>query len=222
MQALDHDAYLKLSADADVLEADQHGAKVLRLTDGSFIKLFRRKRLLSSAMFYPYAQRFADNALAIQRHGIPSPRVLGVYRVTGLDRDAVHYQPLPGKTLRELYRSHAEIANQEIKERLGGFVADLHNQGVYFRSLHLGNIVLTPDNTLGLIDIADMKNQNGPLSRHKRIRNFRHMLRYPEDRNWLFEETNAAFLAAYITGNPQFTGDSRFLSQLKSLESPSS
>ncbi|MGH8426151.1 MAG: toluene tolerance protein, partial [Pseudomonas fluorescens] len=55
MQALDHTRYLALREGAQVLEADGSGDKVLRLTDGSILKLFRRKRLLTSAAWYPYA-----------------------------------------------------------------------------------------------------------------------------------------------------------------------
>jgi hypothetical protein len=61
MQKLDHTAYLNMRDGAEVLEADRHGDKVLRLTDGTMLKLFRRKRVLSSALWAPYAQRFADN-----------------------------------------------------------------------------------------------------------------------------------------------------------------
>ena len=65
MQTLEQADYLALRADARVLEYDRHGDKVLQLADGSYLKLFRRKRLLSSAAWYPYAKRFADNALAL-------------------------------------------------------------------------------------------------------------------------------------------------------------
>jgi hypothetical protein len=75
VQTLSHDAYLALRADATVLERDLHGDKVLQLADGSYLKLFRRKRLISSAAWYPYAQRFADNALIFQARGIPCPVV---------------------------------------------------------------------------------------------------------------------------------------------------
>lgn len=44
MQAFDHAHYLDLVQGAEVLEADGTGDKVLRLRDGSMLKLFRRKR----------------------------------------------------------------------------------------------------------------------------------------------------------------------------------
>ena len=179
MQSLDHNAYLALREGAEVLEADRFGDKVLRLRDGNFLKLFRRKRLLTSAVLWPYAQRFENNAKALQQRGIPCPKVLSVYRITYIQRDAVYYEPLPGQTLRQLI-VQPELA-PVLREQLGQFVAHLHECGVYFRSLHLGNIVLTPENQLGLIDIADMKCQRRPLSLQKRMRNFQHMLRYQQD-----------------------------------------
>src|SRR5690554_7055274 len=51
----------------------------------------------------------------------------------------------------------------------------IQDLGVYFRSFHLGNVVLTPENELGLIDISDMKIFRRPLSQWQRKRNYEHM-----------------------------------------------
>ncbi|WP_228158337.1 hypothetical protein, partial [Acinetobacter baumannii] len=69
MRVIDYPSYLQLRDNAEVLEADGHGDKVLRLRDGSFLKLFRRKRLISSAALFPYAERFARNASELARRG---------------------------------------------------------------------------------------------------------------------------------------------------------
>src|SRR5690606_11004632 len=124
-------------------EADSHGEKVLLLADGSFLKLFRRKRLLSSALLWPYARRFASNARQLARLGVPTLQVIALYRLQEPARHLVHYRPLPGVTLRQIRRDALPCPAQ-LFEQLGGFVARLHQQGVYFRSIHLGNIVLTP------------------------------------------------------------------------------
>jgi hypothetical protein len=183
LQNLTHDAYLALRAGAAVLEYDLHGDKVLCLADGNYLKLFRRKRLLSSAAWYPYAQRFADNAAALQKRSIPCPAVVAVYRIPSIRRDAVLYHPLAGRTLRDLVR--AGEAPPELRSRLAGFVTGLHQAGVYFRSLHLGNIVLTPDGSFGLIDIADMRVGSRPLRQNRQRRNLQHLQRDPLDRQWL-------------------------------------
>ena len=198
MQALDHARYLEMVQGAEVLEADGTGPKVLRLTDGSMLKLFRRKRVISSAAWYPYARRFANNCLTLANRAIPCPHVRTVYRIAQIARDAVHYDPLAGKTLRQLLGDAA--SDDQLRMQLGRFIARLHETGVYFRSAHLGNVVLTPEGHLGLIDIADMKTYRRPLRRQLRLRNFKHMLRYPQDRQWLMGDGSHAFLDGYMSG----------------------
>jgi hypothetical protein len=183
LQTLSHDAYLALRIGATVIERDGHGDKVLQLANGSYLKLFRRKRLISSAAWYPYAERFADNAIALKQRGIACPEVIAVYRIPDIARDAVHYWPLAGQTLRQLIKQGK--APNQLRDQLFSFVDHLHDAGVYFRSLHLGNIVLTPQHEFGLIDIADMKIGGQPLSPRKCSRNFQHLYRDPEDQSWL-------------------------------------
>lgn len=186
MMPLDDAAYAALSAGAEIIEADAHGPKVLLRPDGTYLKLFRRKRVLSSACWNPYAQRFADNAAALRARAIPCPHVIAVFRQRAMARDIVHYRPLPGRTVRLIIASGLDDTAAEIlRDQVRVFVNGLHAQGIYFRSAHLGNIVLTPDDALGLIDIADLKLQRNALSRQLRQRNFAHILRYPADRVWL-------------------------------------
>ena len=181
MQPLSREQYDLWRQGAEVLEKDGHGEKVLRLADGTFLKLFRRKSLLSKTAIYPPARRFADNAAELERLGIPCPKVLELYRLSEPYRTVVHYEPLPGQTLRQLLSSDTTLDQLELFARLAEFITHLHELGVYFRSLHMGNIVLTPDNEFGLIDISDMRCLGRPLSRRMRERNYQHLLRYESD-----------------------------------------
>ena len=181
MQSLSRGQYDAWRRDAQVLEEDSHGEKVLRLVDGTFLKLFRRKSWLSKTTLYPPAKRFADNAAALQRLGVPCPKVIQLYQLSAPYRSVVHYEPLPGQTLRQLLSNDTSLDQLELFARLAEFITHLHDLGVYFRSLHMGNIVLTPDNALGLIDISDMRCLGRPLSRRMRDRNYQHLLRYESD-----------------------------------------
>ena len=181
MQSLSREKYGIWVADAQVIERDRHGEKVLRLADGTFLKLFRRKSWLSKTAFYPPAKRFADNAAGLQCLDIPCPRVIQLYRLDAPYRSVVHYEPLAGETLRQLLQQEPDLDQLEIFARLAEFITRLHDQGVYFRSLHMGNIVLTPDNQFGLIDISDMRCLGRPLTRRMRDRNYQHLLRYEND-----------------------------------------
>ncbi|MEH6388882.1 MAG: lipopolysaccharide kinase InaA family protein [Pseudomonas profundi] len=181
MQRLSRDLYETWRESADVLEKDRYGEKVLRLADGTFLKLFRRKSWFSKNALYPPAKRFADNASSLKRLGIPCPTVLHLYRMSAPYRSIVHYQPIAGTTLRQLLKEDPNLNQEDVFTQLSKFISQLHDHGVYFRSLHLGNIVLTPNGTLGLIDISDMRCFGKPLSRRMRHRNYEHMMRYKED-----------------------------------------
>lgn len=186
MKSISHDAWLERRRDAISVQHDGHGEKVLLRPDGTYIKLFRRKRLLSSAAWSPYAQRFANNSAALQRLGIPCPQVIEVFRVPDIARDAVHYHPLVGDTLRDLAEKPLdEVDRGYLRDAFNRFVRRLHDLGVYFRSLHLGNVVLTPAGELGLIDISDIRIHGKPLSKYWRKRNLIRLEGIPTERDWL-------------------------------------
>ncbi|MCK9261609.1 MAG: toluene tolerance protein [Azoarcus sp.] len=186
LQLLGHDEYLGMRAGARVIEQDEYGEKVLLLPDGTYLKLFRRKRVLTSAAWKPYAQRFVENAAALRRLDIPCPQVLKHYRIPAISRDAVHYLPLEGKTIRQVISDGlSEARATALRSQLLEFIKHIHSLGIFFRSAHLGNIVLTPEGTLGLIDISDLKISWFALGPFRRRRNLRHVLRCREDREWL-------------------------------------
>ncbi|AUN95692.1 BUD32 family EKC/KEOPS complex subunit [Pseudazoarcus pumilus] len=191
MDKITLDIWQRVREGARVVEADPWGDKVLLLPDGTYVKLFRRKRLISSAAWYPYARRFADNAAALAVRGVPCPRVIDVLRIPAIERDAVHYHPLPGETLRALVRGGAMDDNENayLRDAFNRFVRRLHDQGIYFRSLHLGNVVMTPLGELGLIDISDIRVHRGPLSRFWRMRNLRRMEAIADERDWIDRDT---------------------------------
>ena len=188
-----------LETHAQIIEEDGLGPKVLRLENGNFLKLFRERRCYTSGSFNPYSERFAVNSERLQAMGIPAPRILDLYQLAN-GSTAVLYQPLPGQTLRQVMQSMGSPAvRQALVERFGKFLALLHDKGVYFRSLHLGNVLLMDDGEFALIDIADLHIYPSPLRIALRQRNLRHMQRYPEDRRWLFEEQLPELLQGYAT-----------------------
>ena len=186
METISQAEYLALKEGAKVLEADPWGEKVLRLADGTILKLFRRKRWFSSATLYPYAKRFVANAKALARLGTPVPGILRIVRIPSIGRDAVHYAPLAGETLRELVRAGLDPAHEVVlKAAFTRFVIGLHDNGVYFRSLHIGNVVCTPEGKLGLIDFSDLRIHPWSLGRYSRARNMRRMAGIREEADWL-------------------------------------
>lgn len=181
MKSLSFDEYQQLVAASEVLEQDGHGIKVLKTRDGLIVKLFRRKRVLSSAVFKPYAARFVDNTHTLESLGIKTVSIEAVYRCAPINRTLIVYRPVPGQTLRKALRIAADPG--KFMAQFAGFFAELHEKGVLFRSIHLNNIIVPEaEDTFGLIDIADMKIFKGGLSLAQRMRNLRHLMRYQEDR----------------------------------------
>lgn len=211
LQPLSQAEFERLQQGAEVLEQDSRGLKVLRLADGDMLKLFRVKRLLSSARLLPYSRRFCRNAARLAQYGVPTVSVKAWYRLPAPGLTAVLYRPLPGRTLRQIAESGC--MDPDLLRQLGSFVAGLHDKGVYFRSLHLGNIVRTPAGELGLIDIADLGIMHWRLSGRRRLRNFRHMCRLEQDREVFGDEGWKLFLERYVLAAPGLA--SNFLGQAR-------
>ncbi|SFP76021.1 Lipopolysaccharide kinase (Kdo/WaaP) family protein [Geopseudomonas sagittaria] len=197
MKNLNEDNLNALLQGARVIEEDGYGIKVACLANGDYLKLYRRKRLLSSALWAPPARRFAANAERLRQLDIPAPFIVETLQVPSRQLNGVRYQPLPGDTLRNHWRSLDDEQRAGEVQRFGAFLGQLHEFGVYFRSLHLGNVLTLPDDRFGLIDLSDMQISGRPLPRWKRQRNLQHMLRYAEDSHWLTVLHRQSLLSGY-------------------------
>jgi len=195
MDSISNEEYQRLIKDTNVIEKDGFGIKVLETQHGEMIKLFRRKRLLSTALLKPYAVRFVDNAKKLHALGIPSINIKQLLWCPSIKRHIVVYKKLEGALLREALTQEQE-KRAELFQNFGSFIAGLHGKGVYFRSAHLKNILLLPNGTFGLIDISDMQIKHQPLNINLRQRNLEHILRYQEDKD-LFRKGLDSFLSGY-------------------------
>ena len=198
--------YNRLVSTSRLIVSDLLGPKVMRHANGNIIKIFRRKRFFSSAMFAPYAIRFINNALRLRALDIPTVTPLSLQYCPANRMHIVEYEPLEGDVLRGILQSDGTDEQFILTAR---FIAELHHKGVYFRSLHFENIV-KHDDRLGLIDIADMKIYRHPLSPSLRQRNFQHFMRYPQDaaliRKFGEEQFHRQYLAHQTTLESALTG----------------
>lgn len=180
--------------DAEILSEDRYGPKVYRTTDGLMIKLFRLKRLFSTARVWPYARRFERAADELKARGIRTIEVLECLRIKDRGRDAVVYRPVDGRTLRDAISENAD----ESLERFAVFLASLHALGVYFRSAHFANFVVAQGGELAMIDISEARFTRGALPLASRVRNFRHLARHEPDRESLRAFGVGRFCDAYL------------------------
>ena len=194
-QTLDAVGWQQWLGACELVEQDSFGPKVLRCANGDYIKIFRIKRRASLARLRNPAVRFCRNADKLRALGIATLLPQGLYRIPHLQRWAVRYAPLAGDTVRSLLQQGIFSAAQVAQ--LGAYIAQLHREGIYFRSLHPGNVVLCPDGGFGLIDVLDCRFRafGRPLTAAQRERNFRHFFRYDDGK--LIEAGVRAAYAAF-------------------------
>lgn len=165
-------------AGGQVLERDARGPKVIRLSDGRFLKIFHTRRTVVLARLMPPAQRFARNAELLHRHDIAAPEILETFwldRSKGLS--ACLYRPLAGQSLEQILRDGPHEL-ESMLPAIAQFIALLHTKRLYFRSLHLGNIIHTGNHQFGLIDFLDLHPKLIPLTTWHVHRNFKHLEDY--------------------------------------------
>lgn len=150
--------------------------------DGTITKLWKRKnRLFSSDRFRTYAQRFVDNAAILASKNIKVPDILDHALVEGERISIVRYRALPGNSIRDLLKTAPERVDIPALSR---YILMLHDNGIYFHSIHLGNIILLPDSSsYGLIDITDVRYYKRPVPLRRRAVNLAMPMRYIEDTN---------------------------------------
>lgn len=171
-------ALVELISSGRVLEdSGSLGPKVIAVGNNRYLKLLRVNSRLSTWGLLNPAKRFACNAQRLKAKGIPTLTVEKLYRVPHLKCWAVRYEGLEGDSIRQLLKQ-GELTQTRL-EQLVLFIKQLHDKGIYFRGLHPGNILLTPDGQLGLIDILDCYFRPY-LFTFQRQRNFKHFFRYAD------------------------------------------
>lgn len=164
--------------ESQIIEQDGRGPKVLRMPDGRLLKIFRPRRRLWLARLRPSAKIFARNALQLAGLGIKTPQVSeSLWLDQSQAISACFYTPLPGISLDKLFQNSRKNFEALLPD-LAAFIRLLHQRGIYFRSLHLGNILLLPDSSFGLIDFLDLRIKHAPLNATMVQRNFQHLKGY--------------------------------------------
>ena len=158
-------------------KADDLGHRKTFHKKNAIIKIFNVRGLISSGFFNTYASRIIKNSLKLKKYDIPSIEITNELvfqynrRLSG-----VSYKYIPGTTYRDL--SH-KITMDMITD-LANYISNIHKKGIYFRAMHLGNILLH-NKKLFLIDIAKIHFYPWPLFVFTRARAFRRMIKYQDD-----------------------------------------
>jgi len=167
--------YSELIEKGNILERDPSGVKVVEVSNAKIFKIFRLKRLFSSAYFSPYASRFKKNASELKKRGIETVEVDNILYCEEEQRHVLSYKKVIGMPIRSILE--IEKDNKTLFKKFIRYVSLLHSKGIYFRSLHFGNIIVKPNGDFVLIDISDMLFFNKKLTINHRARNFHHLIK---------------------------------------------
>jgi hypothetical protein len=153
--------------------------KVIEKNGDTIIKFFySNKKKLSSDKIKPRYQRFCENIQLLQKYGYAVPHLLKTQSCSDLKVHIVHYLKIEGREVRNTTQNGDLTSIPGIAKLL----ADLHAKGIFFRSIHLGNLLQKADGELALIDIADVRFKSSPLSLSVRYRNLKHLFKHREDK----------------------------------------
>lgn len=199
MEKLSRLQFKQLIEGARALASGGRGTQVYLTVDNKVVKLFRQKGLLTSNRLWPYALRFRRNAERLKVLGFHSVTVETVAQCHALNLHLAVYPLLPGQTIRELAATRTD-QQQRALERLPAYLCALHHNGVYYKALHLGQILVQADGSFALIDIHSSKFRARPISVNNRISNFFNIMRYAEDHASLTRYGMTRFFGDYLHG----------------------
>ncbi len=193
MEPISAAQFQRLIAGAEVLERQGGGLSALRTRDDRIVKIWQRRGGLSSDRIWPYSRRFADNCRRLQQRGIVAPTIERALRHTGTGEHVLVYPMLAGTHLRTLAQGNAlPLAS------LAEFYAELHAKGVWFRSIHLGNVLKLERGGFGLIDVTDVDFSRSPLGLEPRAHNLGYAWAYRGDRRYFTAQVTAELLQHYL------------------------
>lgn len=160
---------------------------------GEIVKSFYRRKIISTATFFPQAHQFQASGLKLIKRDIPAPVVKEIIYCEDIPVHMVIYDRLEGVDVRELCGS----TGVGCLSQLPGYLAHLHDLGVYFRAIHLGNILIYGD-VISLVDISDLSVANSSLGIFKRARNLAHLFNSEDDKAYFVTYGVGKFIQEYI------------------------
>lgn len=183
-----------LVSQSSLLEGNPNEPKVLLDPEGYIYKLFYapEKKLSSRALFPPFRQ-FVKNSKELLKRGIPTVSICKTMAANDQRFNAIRYKAIEGIEFRDHLKQNS---HNELKS-LVTIIAKLHQQGVFFRAIHLGNVLRQPNGDYALIDISDCSFTAGPLDTFRRARNLAHLLSYHADKPFFSRYGNNRFLDEY-------------------------
>ena len=194
MQILTDAQLADLVSRSSLLEGEITKPKVLLDANGYIYKSFYQPdRKLSSRTPPPPFKQFVKNSQILSKRNVQTVSVCDTMTAQDKRFDAIRYHAIEGLDFRE----HLKQSDHSAISMIVDIIAELHHQGVFFRAIHLGNILHLPHGGYALIDISDCWFSSGQLNAFKRARNLAHLMDYHSDKSHFSRYGNERFLNEY-------------------------
>jgi tRNA A-37 threonylcarbamoyl transferase component Bud32 len=193
-QAISLGEFEALCANAEILRGKKR-PRVIRHDTNLISKIWYKKKKLSSDWIYPYYLRFYRNSKKLLSHGIVAPKVRAVIKVKKTYIRMVTYEEIHGLTVRDILQHNKGDLSIP---KLAQFIGRLHDKGIFFTSLHMGNIIKLESGDFGLIDVSNTHFYYFPLGLRTRARNLCNLASYTEDIDLIQRDMNTNIIEEYL------------------------
>lgn len=195
VHTISYSEFESICSNSEILRWKNELPRLIRNNGKLISKIWIRQNTFSSDWIYPYYLRFVRNARKLRSRGIVAPNVRAITKVKNHRLYLVTYEEIKGASVRDILK----YDNNMIPLReLGLFIATLHKKGIYFTSLHLGNIIRLDSGDFGIIDVTNTHFFVFPLNIHSRARNLSHLLSYTDDISLLRQKTKGDVVEEYL------------------------
>lgn len=194
MLKLDRQQLDKYIGESRVLYGTTERPGLMLTPADEMVKFFYRRKRISTATFLPQAQRFTTNSRELLERDIPAPVVKDIMYCEEIPVHMVLYNRIEGKDMRDLCQSSGVATLARLPE----YFAHLHKAGIFFRAVHLGNILVNAE-VISLLDISDLSTQDSSLGVFRRARNLAHLFNAEHDKAYFVSYGLHKFLQEYIT-----------------------
>lgn len=180
--------------DSTVLLGFAERPGILITSKNEIAKFFYKRKRFSTSTIKPQAKRFEKNGIRLKQIEIKAPLVKEIHYCKDISGHLVIYDMINGEDYRELCGK----GDADYLSDLPGFLTHLHQLGVYFRAIHLGNLIKCPSGEIALVDISDLSVRSRGLSVFRRARNLAHLIDTKEDIGYFNQYGLHKFLSEYF------------------------
>lgn len=185
--------YIKLTEGAKLIKRTRTKIRLLLSPQNKIIKHIYRRKFLSTSTLWPYAARFIKNASKLQSKNFSVPTIHEVYYYPKLNSDIIVYDYVEGPTLHEI----ASTNDLSFFPKFIRYISQLHQTGIYFKDLHLSNIVFK-NGVFTLLDLETIHCKRRPLKTSERAQNLAYLFSIKEHKQFYQDYGTDQFINEYL------------------------